>query len=179
MRYGRFHGYEWDAYTVWFLSPKQCVLVKTGSLCAFFSLIIVSYATFHVSIKYPTWNAILFHDFVLWYMHFSYQKMSRSRPTSSATSAQDGFVIFTYLAHFNVEYGKKGHKIHENKAFIVFTTRIIPHPAPQFAPLSRNLVVVVRVYLVTFYEKKWWKNTEFRRWCDKIGPKEHICQIWK
>ena len=83
----------------------------------------------------------------------SYQKMSRSRPTSSATSAQDGFVIFTYLAHFNVEYGKKGHKIHENKAFIVFRTRIVPHPAPQFAPLSRNLVVV-RVYL---------ENTEFRR----------------
>jgi len=60
-----------------------------------------------------------------------------------------------------VEYGKKGHKIRENSAFIVFTPRIIPHPAPQFAPLSRKLVVVVRVYLVTFYEKNGEKTLNF------------------
>jgi len=54
-----------------------------------------------------------------------------------------------------MEYGKKGHKIRENSAFIVFTTHNLLYPTqhPNSLPLSRNLFVVVRVYLVTFYEK--------------------------
>jgi len=41
-----------------------------------------------------------------------------------------------------MKYGvKKGHKIRKNSDFSVFTKRIIPKRAPQFAPLSQTLLL--------------------------------------